>query len=206
MIEQLIKTLIDHPVWLSLIGPFLFGGETILLLSILAGQGVISLPIVIIFCALGMFLADLMWFSIGKLEALSRLKKYKWVYKGYKKAKREIEDAPSQNFLFILIKFAYGIGVPILMYFGRKGMKYREFVLKNSIIIGVWSTSIVILGWTIGKTSAIAFRSLKNIYASIGLIITGIILVHILFREVRDYLIKKEKMIKKHGKNIRNKV
>jgi len=205
MIEEVIRALIGHPVILSMIGPFLFGGETILILSILAGQGFMPLPIVIIFCALGMFIADLMWFSIGKIEHLSHLKKIKWIHKSYKKAREEIEQAPSDFFLLVLIKFAYGIGVPILMYFGRKGMKFREFMLKNALIIAAWSTCIVIIGWIIGKTSRIAWTRFENIYAVIGMIITGMIIVHVIIRQVRNYFIKEEKILKKHGKNIHHK-
>ncbi|MEM4271036.1 MAG: hypothetical protein QXO70_03005 [Candidatus Pacearchaeota archaeon] len=192
MIESLIKTLISHPILISILGPFLFGGETTLILGILAGQGFIPFFIALIFCAIGIWIADLMWFSIGKIEALSKLKKIKFIYIGYKKAKEEIERAPNEVFLLILIKFAYGIGIPLLTYLGRRGMKYKDFILKNSIIIIIWSFSITIFGWFIGKTSKIAFTKFENVYTSIGLIVTGIIVVHIIVRQIRAYLLKKK--------------
>lgn len=193
MLEEVIKTLISHPIILSTIGPFLFGGETILILSILAGQGFIPLPIVIIFCPLGMFLADLMWFSLGKIKELSKLKKIKFIHKSYIKAKEEIEQAPNDLFLLVLIKFAYGIGIPILAYLGKKGMSFKEFLTKNSIIIALWSIGIVIIGWITGKTSKIAFTKFGNIYATILLVVTGIIIVHIIARRIRIYIAELEK-------------
>lgn len=191
MITEVIKLLISHPVILSLIGPFLFGGETILVLSMLAGQGFIKFWIVFIFCAFGMWIADLMWFLIGRIEPLSKLKKIKWIHKGYKEARKEIEIAPNNEFLLILIKFAYGIGIPILMYLGRKKMTLKDFLIKNTIIIALWSTSIVALGWIIGKTSAIAFSKLENIYAGIALVITGLIILNIILRQIRKRIVFK---------------
>lgn len=196
MIEELIKSLIGHPILISIIGPFLFGGETILILAILAGQNLIPLWMVVLFCIFGMFLADTMWFLIGKIKALSKLKKIKWIHKGYKRAKKEIEEAPNELFLLILIKFAYGIGIPILLYLGRKGMSLKKFILNNILIIASWSLVITILGWSIGKTSAIAMDKFENIYASILLIVTGFILVNILFKEIRSKVIIKLEKIK----------
>lgn len=191
MITEVIKAVISHPVLLSLIGPFLFGGETILVLSILAGQGFVSFWIVLIFCTIGMWLADTMWFLVGRVEPLSKLKKIKWIHKSYKSAKEEIELAPNNEFLLVLIKFAYGIGIPILMYLGRKKMTFKDFMIKNSIVISIWSASIVILGWTIGTTSKIAFNKLENIYTGIALVVTGLIILHFILREIRKRILFK---------------
>lgn len=191
MIEEVLGNLISHPILLSLIGPFLFGGETILILSILAGQGLVPFWQVLIFCIIGMFLADLMWFLVGRIKPLSKLKKIKWIQKGYKRAKEEIELAPDNGFLLILIKFAYGIGIPILMYLGRKKMTLKEFIIKNSIVITLWASTIVIIGWSVGKSTAIAFETFKNIYAGIALTITGIILTHIIMRQIGKRIVFK---------------
>jgi membrane protein DedA with SNARE-associated domain len=138
-----------------------------------------------------MFLADLTWFLTGKIKFFSKMKKYKWIHASYKKAQEEIEATPNNSFLLILIKFAYGIAIPILMYLGRRKMTLKEFIIKNSIIIILWSSAIVIAGWLIGKTSAIAFSTFENIYASIILIVTGLILVHLIIRNIRKRIIFK---------------
>jgi len=192
MIGSLIGLILSHPVLLSLIGPFLFGGETILVLSILAGQGVISFWIVLVFCTLGMFLADTMWFLAGRIKFLSRMKKYKWIHNSYRRAKEEIGLAPSNSFLLILIKFAYGIAIPILMYLGKEKMTLKEFIVRNSIIIFIWSSSIIIIGWLIGKTSSIAFSTFENIYASILLIVTSLIILHLIIRQIRKRIVFKK--------------
>jgi len=197
MIEELIKAIISHPIILSLVGPFIWGGETILVISILAGQGLFKLWIPVLFCALGMWLADLMWFLIGRIKYLSKLKKINFIHKGYIKAKEEIDRSPNDMFLLVLIKFAYGIGIPILMYLGRKKMTLKEFIIKNSLIIFLWSTSIVIGGWIIGKSSAIAMDKFENIYLAIGLIVTGVIILHIIVRQIKKLVHKFEK--KKNG-------
>lgn len=206
IIEEVIKAVISHPVLLSMIGPFIFGGETTLILSILAGQGFIPIWIVLIFCALGIWIADTMWFFVGKIKSFSKLKKIRFIHQGYKRAKAEIESAPSEFFLLVLIKFAYGIGIPILMYFGRKKMSIQDYLLKNTTVIAIWSGSITLVGWLIGKSSAIAFNRFENIYTSIGLIVTGLIIVHLIIKEIRRQLIKAEKRqnINKLSKKISN--
>ncbi len=197
MIKEVLMSLAIHPALLSFFGSFFLGGETILILSILAGHGIFNFLVIWIFCMLGMWCADLTWFLIGKIKAFSRLKKIKFVHSGYKKARVEIESAPNNLFLLVLIKFAYGIGIPILMYLGRKKMRLKEFLIKNTLVIFTWATSIVILGWILGKTSAIALGKFESVYASIGLIITGIILINIIARYIEKRLIKAEKNYKK---------
>jgi membrane protein DedA with SNARE-associated domain len=167
------------------------GGETILIFSILAGQGIISFWFVLIFCTFGMFLSDLLWFSVGKIKFLSKMKKYKWIHASYKRAREEIEVAPSNKFLLILIKFAYGIAVPILMYLGRRKMTMKEFLMNEIPIVVIWSSAIIMMGWLIGKTSDIAFANVENIYTWILLVGTSLVLLHLVIRQIGKRIIYK---------------
>lgn len=200
IVKEAINILTSHPALLSFVGSFILGGETILILSILAGRGVFKFWVIWVFCFLGMWTADLMWFLIGRIKSLSHLKKIKWIHKGYKRAKEEIENAPSELFLMILIKFAYGVGIPILMYLGRRGMKIDDFIRKNTTIITVWSTVIVIIGWVLGKTSAIAADRFKNIYAGAGLVVTGLIIINIVARWIERALVHHEMKLRKKSR------
>ena len=191
MIETVIANITSHPFLLSLIGPSFFGGATILILGILSGKGFLSPWIALIFCAVGILCNDTIWFLAGKMKVLSKMKKYRWVNNSYKRAKKEIEVAPSNKFLLILIKFAYGIAIPILMYLGRKKMTLKEFLITNSSIIAVWSSCIVMIGWLIGKTSEIAFTKVENVYTWMILIITSLIIAHITLRWIRREIIFK---------------
>jgi len=188
-----IALILSHPILLCLISSFFLGGETILVFSILAGQGIISFWIALVFCTIGMFFSDLLWFSVGKIKSLSKLKKYRWIRTSYKRAKAEIEVAPSKEFLLVLIKFAYGIAVPILIYLGRSKMTLKEFLIREITIVSIWSSCIVIIGWLIGKTSHIALAKVENIYTWIILIFTSLILLHLAIRWVgREIIFKTE--------------
>ena len=70
-------------------------------------------------------------------------------------------------------------------------MKLREFILKNSIIIALWSTTIISIGWFIGKSSAIAFKTFENIYVGIALTITGLIIANIIIKKIGKKIIFK---------------
>jgi len=193
MIASIASLIISHPFLLSFFGPSFLGGGTILVLGILSGKGLISPWIVLIFCSLGMLCNDIMWFLAGKIKILSRMKKYKWIHNSYKRAKEEIEVAPSSRFLLILIKFAYGIAIPILMYLGRRKMTLRKFVTINSTIIFLWSSAIVTTGWVIGKTSEIASSKFENIYTMIILVVTSLIIAHLVLRWIgREIIFKTE--------------
>jgi len=193
MIESLIPSITSHPILLTLISSFLLGGETMIILAILSGKGILSFWIVLFLATFGMFLSDVVWFLAGKIKFLSKLKKYKLIRAGYKRAKEEIEVAPSNKFLLILIKFTYGIAVPILMYLGRKKMTLKEFLVKEIPIVVIWSFSIIILGWLIGKTSDIAFAKFENIYTFIILVVTSLIILHLIIRQIgRSIVFKTE--------------
>jgi len=192
MIDFILTLLISHPFILSIVGPSFFGGATILVLGILSGKGLLPFLTVLIFCAVGMLCADTIWFFVGRIKGLSKMNKYRWIQRTYKRAREEIEVAPSSKFLLILIKFAYGIAIPILMYLGRKKMTLKEFLITDGIIIAIWSSSIVLIGWVIGKTTEIAFAKFENIYTSIMVVVTSLIIIHLISREIRRIILKIE--------------
>jgi len=185
MIESIITPLTNHQILISLIGPLFFGGATILILAILTGKGLLSVWPVLIFCPMGMIIADSIWFLAGRIKRLSKMKRYRIIRYSYDRAQREIEVAPSEKFLLILIKFTCGIAIPILMYLGRKKMTFREFLIKDSKIVLIWSSSIVIIGWLIGKTSEIAAARFENFYTFVMLVITSLIIAYLIVGEIK---------------------
>jgi len=172
-------------------GAFFFGAETIIILGILSAQGLVKFWIVYVFCALGMFSADSMWFFVGKIKAFGKLKRFKFIKKSYKKTSELIEKISKKRIflLLTLLKFVYGIAIPIIMYLGRKKkISYSRFALYNCLIIMPWTAMLAGLGWLAGKGYIFAVKISENIYFGMFILAIIFVLIHVLTKSIRKIL------------------
>lgn len=179
-------------------GAFFFGAETIIILGFLSAQRLVKFWIVFVFCALGMFSADTMWFFVGKIRSFSKLKKFKYIRKSYLKTSEFIEDiSRGQIFLTLtLLKFVYGIAIPIIMYIGRREkLTYKKFAIYNGAIIAPWALGLAILGWLAGKGYSFVVRTYENLTLSIFALVLAFIIIHILIAKIRKWLLKEERSL-----------
>lgn len=188
LIENLFSIFGTYQSFISFFGAFIAGAETIFALTILAARGILNIWIVLLFCALGIFTADLMWFSIGKIKKLSNLKKISYINKAYKKATKKINKTKNKFILLSLTKFVYGIGIPIIMYLGRKEMSYKTFLKYNSVIIIFWTLGIGIIGWLAGKGFTFFYETVQNIKLAILIIVIAILILWILKTIIKKIL------------------
>jgi membrane protein DedA with SNARE-associated domain len=180
-------------------GAFFFGAETVIILGILSAQGTVHSWVVALFCAAGIFTADTMWFFIGKIRAFRVFKKIRVIRKSYIKAS-EIIERNSENQMFLtltLLKFVYGIAIPIIMYLGRRNkISYKRFALYNGSIILVWSILLTYLGWLAGKGYLFASRITENFYIEMAVLAGLFILVNVIINFIKQWLLKKENISK----------
>lgn len=182
MLNELLILFIEYSYIICFLGAFIGGEETILALSIIAAQGYLQIWVVFIFCYLGIFASDTMWFFIGRIKSLSKFKKNKTINKSYKKAINLIEKtSKNQNFLLLLItKFIYGIRISTIMYVGRHRLSYKKFAFFNSIIIFIWMLIIVGAGWLAGKGFSVIIQTYKNLQLAIIILAIAIIVFYII--------------------------
>lgn len=161
--------------WMPLVcfmGALLGGEETVLLLAAFAARDLYPVWIVFVFCFLGVFVADAIWFYIGRLEVISKLKNTKY-FKSHSENARDFLDRKVKSNHFTLLmstKFLYGLRLITIMYLGRR-MKFRQFLWYNSIVAAIWTVAIVGLGWFAGQGIGWLWDTYKDIQMIIAIII-----------------------------------
>lgn len=188
LIENLFAIFGTYQFLISFFGAFIAGAETVLILTILASRGILNIWVVIIFSTLGIFTADLMWFSIGKIDKLSHLKKIPCAQKTYEKSATLISKTKNKFVLLSITKFVYGIGIPIMMYLGRREMNYKTFIKYNSLIILFWVSGIGLIGWLAGKGFTLFYDTLKNLRLAILVLVIAILVLSLLKMAIKKVL------------------
>jgi len=194
--EEIIKFFVPFTAYAPFIcffGTFFFGMETIVLLGFLSAQGFYSTPIVFILCALGMLSADTMWFFVGKIKILKKLKKIRLIHKGYRKAAEIIEHLHKGSIftLMMMLKFVYGIAPAVIMYMGRKKkIKFLRFLLYNIAIIFPLALGFTYLGWLAGKGVRFASEVFKDFKIAAVIALIFFIALHFGVMKLNKYFKK----------------
>lgn len=186
LLELLIAIFQSYSPLISFFGAFIAGGETVLILGILSAQKIFSPWTVFVFCSLGIFTADLMWFYVGKIKHLTHLKKIKFVHHTYHRVDNLIKQSKSPLPSLIIAKLTYGVGIPLMMYWGRRNLKLSKFLYYNALIILIWSSVLVFVGWLIGRGFNKIYVVYENIQLAVLILVITMVLVHII-----SYLLSK---------------
>lgn len=194
--EVLITFLVAYPRTITFLIAFLGGAELVLLLSIIAAQDGIHIINLMIFAALGIIVADILWFYIGRTRIISHFRKYKWVHKKYKRARKVIDRTTNDILLLSIAKTVRGIGLPIMMYMGRN-RSFKKFIKYNIPISIVWAIAIVSFGWLAGKGYYLFVNVYKNVQLGILIALIILTLAYLIQYFIRKYLLKQE-----HLKNV----
>lgn len=184
---------------LCFLGAFFGGEETVILLSVIASNGYMSIWTVVFFCYLGIMASDTMWYYIGRTSVFEWLIKRKGISTMYYKWGRLLDRATKgSDFQALLItKFFYGFRIITIMYLARKRLKLQSFINYSLIVVGLWIAVIVSFGWLAAKGVKSAVLLTNNL--TISLIILGlfclafIVLMRVVSSGVKKWLIKGQK-------------
>ncbi|OGD66696.1 hypothetical protein A2442_00215 [Candidatus Campbellbacteria bacterium RIFOXYC2_FULL_35_25] len=181
----------------SFIGAIVGGEETLVLLSILAAKGFLSIGDVFVFFYLGIMVSDILWYYAGKSRIFSWLIKIRFISKAYGHWGKLLNKATKENdFQALLItKFLYGFRLPTIMYLSRERLSLKSFLKYSLITDFVWTGTILSIGWLAGKGIGAATYFSNNIIFYvflIGLVLTFFtILMRIISNKVKRWLEKK---------------
>lgn len=166
----------------------LIGGIVWLLaLAALAANGVFPVWVLITFFYIGIVICDIALFKIGQIKSLSYFKKRKLIYKGYQKVSYFLQKFSKNRDIFSLFlsKFLHGLYAPLIIYYGRKQMQFKRFLIMDLIINLVWIVILVPIGYFAGKGLRL-FLSIENnlnwAILSLFLILVIIYLIKKLFK------------------------
>jgi membrane protein DedA with SNARE-associated domain len=151
-LETILPSVVSYIPLLCFFGSW-FGGEAaIIILSVFSSQGYYNIFLIFLFCYFGSMAGDIFWFFMGRAKFLSKLKKKRIVHKRYLRVRNTIDRLVGRNHVMLIItmKFVYGFRVLMLMYLGRR-MKFKRFILFDSMVSFVWIALITLVGWFAGK-------------------------------------------------------
>lgn len=167
--------------WMPLVaffGALIGGEETVLLLAAFAARDLYPIWIIFVFCFLGVFIADAIWFFVGRSRMVTRLKEHRYFKVHSERARDFISNKFKGNHFVLLMstKFLYGLRLVTIMYLGRR-MKFRKFIIYNLVVAAIWTAAIVGLGWFAGQ----GIGWLWDTYKDVQMIIATIIIIAIVF-------------------------
>jgi membrane-associated protein len=168
--------------------------------AFISASGSLNIYIVFLLLIIAEIGADVFYYYLGKLLSESELQKKlsKFDNNGFLQTVKEIFDKHPIKAL-IFIKVVGIIAVPSLIVIGKyQTIKPKKFILWTSIIALFKDLTIVLAGYTLG-VSIEAFLMAYDIYKVIGIVISVLAVLYILFRinqqEIEKFTIKVLKKI-----------
>lgn len=197
LLNVILSIFVNYSFLICLFSGLLGGIVWLLILAGLAANGVFSVWTLIIFFYIGIVACDIGLFKFGQIKSLSYFKRHKLIYKGYQKVTYILKKYSKNKDMVILFfsKFVYGSYAPLIMHFGRRGMKFKKFLIADLIINAIWIIILVPIGWFAGK----GLRLFLGIESSINwAILFALLLVVILYllKKVFTLFISKDFMCK----------
>lgn len=171
---------------LGVLGMIIEGDVTWFTLAFLTSQGFFNLWLMLLVIISGIFVADTLFFFVGR--EIKRLPKFVflWSDKISKPFDRHIRTRPKPTLL--ISKFTYGVHKPIIVRMGMIGLPYRDFLKADCWPILAWTATIGALGYFSGLSFFLVKQYLR--YAEVGLL-AGLILFFIAIKLITRYSIKK---------------
>ncbi len=145
-LEELLDT---YGYWAILAGCF-FEGETILVIGAFAAyQGYLRLPWVILAAYGGTFLADQLYFYLGRLYGQKILKRRPYWQNQVGKVQRLLKQF--QTALILLFRFLYGLRTVTPFVIGMSAISPRKFLFLNALGAMLWAVVIGSGGYAFGS-------------------------------------------------------
>lgn len=182
-----LQNLLDHfkenPQLLFFLAALIGGEELIVPLAFLVGTGLWDFPTLFIFCAIGTVIADTAWFLLGR-HGIQKSTLFKKHAEKYQKVKTLIKKIAHREFNLLLItKFIYGTRIFTIIHLSLEETHLYRFVALNSIVILLWLSVILNIGWWAGKGSSTLSSLYEHpLYLGLGIIVT--LLIFHLFRNL----------------------
>ena len=134
--------------------PILPGETAIVAAAVLAAEGTLSLPLVILAGAVGAVIGDSAAFALGRAGG-GPIKRFVSRFAGPDRLEAAERMVKRQGPALVLVgRFLPGIRIAINMSCGAGQMDYRRFLLFDSIGAVLWSSQAALLGFFAGKAFA----------------------------------------------------
>jgi membrane protein DedA with SNARE-associated domain len=181
-IEFILGLVKTHAYTASFVGAMFGGEETIIVITMLAAGGIVSLWSVFIFSFLGTIISDSIWFYAGKTSIFNKMITHRFFAGGYNKLTNVMDATFHGNrFLALLTtKFLYGTRVVTIMYISREKIPFLRFTVYNALTTAIWLPIVLAIGWFAGKGFGILLNITKNVQVIIISIIAFVAVFYLL--------------------------
>jgi membrane protein DedA with SNARE-associated domain len=171
MSESVIQSFIqNYGYWAIFIGTFIEGETISLLGGFAAHRGYLELPWVIVIAFFGSFMADQLYFYLGRRHGTRMLSKHRgWVTR-VERVQRLIERYHTP--LIIGIRFMIGLRTVGPFVMGMSDLPARRFFILNAIGAALWAIVTSSAGYIIGETLTAMLGTIKHIELEILGVIT----------------------------------
>ena len=128
----------------------LLEGETVLIMAGFAThRGLLALPWVVAVAALGGFLGDQFFFTLGRYRGRQMLTR--WPSLQRQAARVEGLVQRHSTWLIVAVRFMYGLRVAGPVLIGMSGVSHLKFIVLNAIGALVWAITVAGLGYVFGQ-------------------------------------------------------
>lgn len=155
------------------IGLFLEGETVLVLAAFMAHRGYLDLPLVILLGCMVGFISDQFFFWLGRTRGSQFLEKRPAWQAQAEKARSLLNK--NSNFLFIALRFMYGLRTILPFMIGMSKSDPRKFALLDFIGAFLWALTFGLAGKLIGHLMQAIFEDVKEheLAIAIGIILVG---------------------------------
>lgn len=152
MDEWFLHSLASQPFLIGLTAAFFGGSSIILILATTLGTlNIYPLPF-LCGAVLGNWTADSVWFWLGRTHLIEKLVSHRTLAKGYAKVKKlSLRFSRHEPLFFILIKFAYGLRIISVLFYGSIRMAWDRFARLNGVAVLIINLVVIAAGWMVGR-------------------------------------------------------
>lgn len=156
-----LQQLIEQYGYLAVFIGALLEGETVLVIAgFLAHEGYLSILLVLGIAALGGFIGDQFFFTLGRLRGRQFLARFPSIQA--RAARVETLVVRYQNWLIILIRFMYGLRVAGPVMLGMTKVSHVRFAIVNLIGAIIWAVLIGGAGYLFGQAVSMFLHDARH--------------------------------------------
>jgi len=170
-----LQQLIEHYGYLAVFVGALIEGETILVMAgYLAHEGYLNLGVVMAVAAVGGFIGDQFFFTLGRYRGREIVARFPSIQVRAARVEKLVQRY--QNWLIILIRFMYGLRVAGPIFLGMAQVSPVRFAVVNLLGAIVWAVLIGGAGYVFGEAVSLFLHDAQRYEAYLlgGILVLGI--------------------------------
>ena len=191
-LHALLQALAPYKTLLLILGSIYPGEEAIILFSVFAGQGLISLTEVIVIGALGILLVDNLIFWLAKSRLSARIRRWRIFSKRSQRLSIVMQKLHKERpFLVLFItKFVYGLRYISVFYLGFKKMSWKRFFLYDLAAFALWGAIMIPLAWLAARGFTLGLHVVRGVERLLFIALLVTLVFYLLEWVIRKLILK----------------